>query len=184
MFEGDAVCRAALYPKFISDGVFDEEILLNFGEIEKTGVYALSVASRFICRTDAGVHSYGCNAAELANDRFRLKNGREPEPLKEEVHYLGYYEFLYGDLVTIPMEYYSIHCYWLPEHGQQMHFQAEFRPRGSEGSKKQRRTDRQAAVGLLAAKLYGPARHLSKKDEVNREALEAIELPTLPRIMD
>jgi len=182
MLTGDAVCRAALYPKFITpSGVFDEEALLNFAGIKGTEVYALSVASKFICRSDNGVHEYGVTAAEIANARFREKNGRSPEPIDEEVHYVGFYEFLYGDLIAIEMTHYAVHCYWLPENGLHMHFQAEFRPNGRTGSAREKRTDRRAAVGILATMLRGPKKHISMKDEPYREALEAIDLPALPR---
>ncbi len=184
MFNGDAVCRAALYPKFITPaGIFDEEILLAFTEVQNTGNYAMSVASKFLCRSEDGVHIYGAAAADIANERFHARQGRPPEPIAEQVHYLGFYEFLYGDLIAIPMDYYSIHCNWLPENGLDVHFQAEFRPKAGAftGTKRERRNDRRAAVGLLAAKLLGPKRHLCEQDEAHRQTLEAIDLPIMPR---
>jgi hypothetical protein len=184
MFNGDAVCRAALYPKFVTPaGIFDEEALLIFAEIPDGGVYAMSVASKFLCRNDDGVHTYGSNAADIANERLRARLNRPPQPINEQVHYVGFYEFLYGDFKCIAMNHYSVHCDWLPEHGQDVHFQAEFRPKttAAESTKKQRREDRRAAIGVLAARLRGPARHICEKDEPHREALESIDLPPMPR---
>ncbi len=45
MFEKDIVCRAALYPKFVKDGVFDAEALIVFGALPDQVTWALSVAS-------------------------------------------------------------------------------------------------------------------------------------------
>lgn len=181
MFDGDILCRAALYPKFINpEGVFDEEILLNFMNVKGTELYAMSVASKLLCRSENGVHDYGCKAAEGANDRFTRDNGRAPKPVTEEVHYLGFYEMTYGALTTLSMDHYEVRCYWKPENGLDMHFQAEFAPSGS-GSRKERRRDRQAAVGVLADRTFGPKRHIAKKDEPYRAALEAIDLRPLPK---
>lgn len=181
MFDDDTVCRAALYPKFINpEGVFDEEILLNFMNVKGTELYAMSVASKFLCRSEDGVHEYGCKAADGANERFARETGRAPKPVTEEVHYLGFYEMTYGALTKLAMEHYEVRCYWKPENGLDMHFQAEFVPSGT-GTKKERRRDRQAAVGALADRTFGPQRHIAKKDEPYRDMLEAIDLGTLPR---
>lgn len=184
MFDKDIVCRAALYPKFISStsGVFDEEALLVFSKNASGQMYALSVASQFLSGGVDGVHSYGCRAADIANSRFQEKHQRPPKPLTEEVHYLGHYDLEYGQIASVGMEYYTIMCRWAPEHGMSEHFQIEFHQRlGVPSTPKERRRDRTAAIGILASFLAGPNRHLSEKDQVHEEALAAIELPELPR---
>lgn len=175
------LCRAALYPKFLHGPVFDEQLLLQFTEVGDTQVYAMSVASKLICRTEDGVHSYGSSAADIMNGRFREKNGRDPEPVTEEVHYVGYYSVTFEDLISVRMEYYRVDCRWLPEHGQLMHYQAEFKPNGRGGTKRERRNDRLTAAGVMADKIWGPTRHICQKDEPHRKALEAIDLPDRPR---
>lgn len=180
MLEGDYLCRAALYPKFMNSEAFDHEMLLRFDDTMKTGTYAMSVASLFLAKNDMGVHGYGCRAAKIANERLYEKLQRPPEPLKEEIHYLGYYKFTYGDLSTLPMEYYRLNCFWKVEHGEDVHFQAEMAPNGADSTKAKRKLDRLAAVGVLYHRLVGPSRYTDPKDEGYREVLEAVNLPKLP----
>ncbi|MBB3393268.1 arginine utilization protein RocB [Rhizobium sp. BK275] len=179
MFDGDLVCRAVHYPKFITPaGIFDEELLLKFDSQPDGTTYAMSVASKFLCRNSEGVHGYGAIAATSKNERFRERHNRDPEPLTEEVHYLGFYEFTAGAARAIPMTHYSVSCVWKPEAGQDVHFQIEMRQTVANGTKAQRRNDRRAAIGVLFANLYGPMRHICPQDEQHRDALEAIDLPT------
>ncbi|CAD7023079.1 hypothetical protein REJC140_00086 [Pseudorhizobium endolithicum] len=183
MLDGDLLCRAALYPKFVTpEGIFDEEMLLTFMPLGEGESYALSVASHFLSRGNDGVHSYGCGAATIANERFVQKNQRAPSPVTEEVHYLGFYQFTRGQLMSIEMSYYSLRCFWKPEHGADMHFQVEFVPKGAQGTRKERRQDRRAAVGMLTGMLRGPHRHICQKDLPHKDALEAVDLPALPRL--
>jgi hypothetical protein len=178
MLDDDRLCRAALFPKFVGNaGVFDPEALLSFPQIEKTGIYVMSVASMFLAKSEEGVHAYGCATATAMNDRFERMNGRLPRPIDEEVHYLGYYEFTCGQLLSVSMSYYRIGCRWMPENGQDVHFQAEMYPKHTLGTHRERRNDRIAAVGMLYSRLKGPWRYISGKDELHRQQLEAIELP-------
>lgn len=178
MFDGDLACRAIHYPKFLgSTGVLDPEALLKFDNLQGTSNYAMSVASKFLCRKEAAVHAYGERAAESKNERFRRQTQREPQPLSEEVHYLGYYEFTAGALRGIPMEYYRLRLVWKPEDGEDVHFQAEMTEGRNSATKALRRNDRRAAIGLLYARLSGPKRYICAKDEIHRAELEAIDLP-------
>lgn len=177
MFDGDVVCRAALYPKFITpSGVFDPESLLHFQSSKNKTAYSLSVASKFICRSDDGVHAYGEHAASIANRRFQDKNGREPSPVTEKVHYLGFYELYCGDIRGLNLEYYNANCYWLPENGADCHFQVDL-VETKQGTKSDKRADRRAAVGALYDRLWGPKKFISAEDDEHREELEKIDLP-------
>ncbi len=182
MFDGDLICRAALYPKFVTpDGTFDPESLLRLQSSKNDTVYSLSVASKFLCRDAEGVHTYGRGAAKVANDRFIEIHSRPPSPVTEQVHYLGYYELFCGDVRSLKMQYYKPRCYWLPEHGSDAHFQVDFDLCG-EGTKKERRQDRRAAIGILFDRMWGPERHICPDDEPHRAALEAVDLPHTERV--
>ena len=177
MLKKDILCRAALYPKFVTpDGVFDPEKLLSLHP-ENDQKYSMSVASKFMCRNDAGVHGYGCRAADLANERFVRDNGRDPEPFNEQIHYLGYYEFYFADIELLPLEYYNAYCHWKPENGLEMHFQIDLEQNAKQSSKKQRRDDRRAAIGILFDCVSGPRRHIRESDEPHRDLLELVDLP-------
>jgi hypothetical protein len=179
MFDGDLVCRSALFPKFLSNQVFATEALLNFTKIDDGRVYALSVGSRFLLRTDEGAHGYGCQAARLANKRFVEKNGRPPAPLTEKVHYLGFYDLACGHVRSLELDHYDLEINWRPEHDSDAHFQVEFHRRPSQASDRQRRQDRTAAIAVLADMLSGPKRHICDGDQDVAADLSEIVLPEL-----
>ncbi|MFC5038047.1 hypothetical protein [Tianweitania sediminis] len=184
MQRDDVLCRAALFPRFIKDGVFDIETLMRFSTVEEDSHYAMSVGSKFLLRTSDGVHNYGCAAAQIANDNFREKNGRDPEPLNEAVHYLGFYELPFHSIKDVRgrLTNHHLSVRWVPEHGQDAHFQVELWKTVPAGARQLRR-DRVAARGFLSAYLTGfPERHVCNSDRSIASILNALELPTLPKI--
>ncbi|MDL2403250.1 hypothetical protein [Rhizobium mayense] len=174
------VCRAAHYPKFLRSGVFDEEALLQFDKMQDGRTYAMSVASRLICRTDGNIHKYGRDAADKKNQRFAAAKGRAPTPTTEETYYVGFYEFSYNELISIKMDYYFVECHWEPEHGQVCHYQVEFRrTRDSDVTTTTKiglQQDRQAATNAIFSLLHGPVRYIDERYEELKDWLEQIEL--------
>lgn len=181
MFPEDKFCRAVLYPRFVVGGAFADEALLNFTKMDDGTCYALSLASRFLLGTDEGAHRYGRHAAEVANARFADRLGRAPSPPTEKVYYLGFYDLVCKDVHHLPMNHYSVSLKWRPENGIDEHFQIEFQQKNTGGTARERRSDRTAAIGILAKKMVGPQRAILDGDlDGFRAELEFVELPTRP----
>jgi hypothetical protein len=161
MLDGDLVCRSVLFPRCAKNGQFDETALVNFTDVERDGsFYALSVASRFILRDETGAHNYGIRTADAANRGIAIRTGRAPLA-DEEVHYVGFYDLLCGEIRSVPLGFYSSQIRWVLENGENAHFQIEWRrngkvPEGPGNIDKKLRKDRTAARTLIASKLRGP----------------------------
>lgn len=171
----DLLCRAVIFPKAWNNDIFDVEALLLFTS-EDSRRYALSLASRFLLQDLDGAHAYGCRAAAASNSRFREKNGREPNPIDEAAHYLGFYDLRFEALTGLRLNHYSVSVRWRYENGEDAHFQVELDPTGT-GSKAERRNDRTAMKGLVALCLIGPTRGGCANDEAIAEELAALVLP-------
>jgi len=184
MLVDDLLCRAILYPRAWPADVFDVESLLQFSSGVEKNSYVLSIASRFILGSELDAHRYGCRAAVAGNARFEEKNQRKPNPVREAVHYLGFYDMKFGEVAKISLDHYDIAVRWRYENGENAHFQVEMDPKGGPASDRQRRNDRTVARGLLALCLIGPTRHICGCDEAFRIELEAIVVPEMPSAVD
>lgn len=185
MFDQDLLCRAALYPKFAPAGVFDEAAFLSLHKIEDGLWYAMSLASRYLLRTEEGAHGYGRRSANVANAAYRALKGHDPDPLVDKVYYLGFYDLPYWRLSTLPLECYRVEVRWLPEHGEDSHFQLELHRTNHETGKvadKRRRRDRTAALVILAMCLWGPRKYDPSLEDNYPDDLTSAILPDLPRL--
>ncbi|PQZ51913.1 hypothetical protein CQ052_05100 [Ochrobactrum sp. MYb15] len=182
MFNGDIVCRSALFPRFLANGVFDENLLLDVTSNTDKSVYSISVGSRFILRDDNGAHRYGIRAAKLGNERFLRQKGRHPEPLVEKVHYVGFYDLICGDVRSVQMRFYRLGIVWKPEHGNDAHFQVDFTRNNVNATKKELRDERLFAISIIATFLKGPFRAIDPEEVDLIDELMKIELPELAPI--
>ncbi|WP_156418345.1 hypothetical protein [Aureimonas sp. D3] len=172
----DDLCRAALYPRFVKAGVFDDEALWSLSSIKNEIHYAISVASRFGLRDDQGVHRYGLNAARTANEGFEARSGRKPD-VEQEVFYLGFY-VIHADVIdSLPLHYFSASIKYAPEHGEREHFQIEIYLSDKNSSTRQRKKDRVALRVGLAAKMRGPKVYTSDEIAERPDWLSDIHLP-------
>ncbi|MER9140321.1 hypothetical protein NKI20_29415 [Mesorhizobium sp. M0830] len=174
----DIICRSILYPKSFPNDVFDAETLVKLDEIDG-GSYAISVASRFLLGSDDAAHKYGCRAAVASNTRFASRNGRLPEPDKEQVYYLGFYNLRAGAVQDVKLDCYLLGIKWKPENDEDAHFEIQLSAPGAGHSKKELKEDRKLARQLIALCLMGAHRHVCTIDESRSAALDAIQLPDL-----
>jgi hypothetical protein len=152
----DIICRVAVFPRMLREGVFDDEQFLNFSSIDaQKTVYVTSVVSQFIIRTEHAVHKYGEDVAAAGNQRVRSQNSGE---LPEDKHqfYLGFYRLKYSGVIGVVMDHYDLYVKWRPENNCDAHFQIEMWQRSKAGNKGEKRRDRQAAVNSIAKSLNGP----------------------------
>ena len=124
MLKNDILCRAAVYPRFLKDGQFDNDALINFSKGIRH-VRALSLASRWLCRCEERVHKFGREVATKGNLR-RAKDGYlDPN---EKQYYLGYYCMRYGLASKLGTRDIIVEVYWKPEEGLSEHFQLDLVP--------------------------------------------------------
>ncbi len=156
MQTNDKVCRVAVFPRFLKDGIFKDDQLLNFESLDKKkNVYALSVVSKWLLRTDEAVHEFGESVAKAGNTRLQINNnGTIPE--NRQQFYLAFYHMMYGDVVRLEMKFYSLKVKWCPENNCEAHFQIEMWQSSSIGTKGERRRDRTLAIKELSKSLKGP----------------------------
>lgn len=174
MQPNDTVCRSAAYPKFVRSEVFDEEQLFNFTSDKDQKVYACSVASRFLLRTDDGVHAYGRAYAHGVNARNAEKLGHHASPSQLCV-YLGFYSLRYRTVISVQMTFYRVFVKWRPEKECDAHFQIEFVQLSKDGTKANRRNDRSAAINQLFAGSIGPVVcPVAARDETLSEYFELL----------
>lgn len=180
MFRG-ILCRAILFPKCAKEGVFDELALLQLIDInrDKT-VYGMSLASRFLLRTDAGAHGYGERTARQMNADYERARGEEP-PENKRVHYVGFYDVVKEAALSLPISHYRIELKHKIEHGEKSHFNFELHPLDLEGtSDKQRRQDRNTAMYAMVKKLAGPKLRPEQSGGDQWQLPETLSLPPLP----
>lgn len=129
MLPKDILCRAAVYPSCFIGGQYDREAAVQLSLIDpdrrdyKLG-HAMSLASRFLCVDENGVHQYGIQLECLGNLRKSAGNP-QPLPVATASHYIGYFEIEYCQISEIVDELHSIRIYWMPENGLDEHFQFE-----------------------------------------------------------
>lgn len=139
MFQSSGICsghqfgRCAIYPKFIRDrDAFDPEQAFQFSELKihsldgskpkGTGIYALSLASEYLAPGPDAVHTYGQSAAQEQNKSFEARKGELPDPMSL---YIGFFQFDGSDFFSYIPLLHQLIVRWLPEHGQDCHFQIE-----------------------------------------------------------
>lgn len=186
MFRDDLLSRAILYPKSFPAGVLDLEALINFNALgEGDERYAMSVASRFLLKSEAGAHQYGCRVASISNGRLAEKLGRPVDHDNESrVYYLGFYDLRFGDLADVSgICFYSVDVIWCPEGGEDVHFHVELNLFDNSASRKQRKRDRREARTIISGFLVGPKRHVCECDIVCEDKVSKIDLPKLEGIV-
>ena len=104
---------------------------------------------------------------------------RDPLPIDEASHYLGFYNLRCGKVEGVKSECYHLRVKWAPEDDEDSHFHIELIEYSNELSKKQKRSERAIVSVLLAQCLIGPTRHVCTIDEPVRGELEQIEVETL-----
>lgn len=179
------LCRSILFPKCAREGRFDPLALLLLNKVDNEGaVYALSLASKFVLRGEDGVHGYGIRTAARINEAYEMRNGGPPTD-KKKTFYLGFYDALKHEYLSISSEHYNISLRYRLEHGERAHFQLELTNKGLLGTgkanDKTRRDDRIAAMEQLLTKLQGPIRCNSAQNDDLPQELKELELPRLAR---
>jgi hypothetical protein len=177
MFSDDLICRAILYPRAFPNAVFDTAVLLKFDSFDDR--YVLSVASQYLLGSEIESHRYGCRAASTANKRWAQREGRDPLPIEEARHYLGYYELRCGKVESVSSACYRLQVKWAPEDGEDAHFHIELNEFANSLTNKQKRSERAVVSILLAQCLFGPSRNVCADDEGIREELESIKVQVL-----
>ena len=124
MLSCDILCRAAVYPRFEKSGQFDFEALIHFSEDERD-IRRLSLASRWLCGGDEGVHEFGREVAKSGNRRLAEQNKLTEETME---HYLGFYSLRYGRVRQIQSKNVDISVYWKAEAGLDQHFEVKLTP--------------------------------------------------------
>lgn len=122
----DVFCRAAVFPRCLSN----DDRITNSSLIKFSGrgldPRGLSLASKYLCRTEEGVHDYGQKVAIAGNNRI-LECGHELNDENENI-YLGFYSFLKGDFLEISSSLVTLRLYWKSENGEERHFQVDIYP--------------------------------------------------------
>lgn len=123
---GDVFCRAAVFPRCIANGELANQALLMFSG-KGISVRSLSLASRYLCRTDEGVHDFGMKVASAGNRRI-VKRGEVLSEQNENL-YLGFYNLLRSEVSDLCSEKVSVKLYWKKEDGDERHFQLDVYPK-------------------------------------------------------
>lgn len=175
MFQYDVLCRAAIYPSFIKEGVFDDELFVYLRPNEKKNPtkYSLSLASLWICRNEDGVHIYG-HATALAITSARKTEDQVPVSFEDQRHYLGYYEIYYKSIVEAPLDLHGVSCFWKREMGQECHFQVEVYRLNENSSKSEIKADIRTFRAAIANSCWGP-----KLCHIDADSIRLIELQGL-----
>lgn len=119
----DVFCRAAVFPRCVSaaDRLEDSALLQVSGK--GLGKRGISLASRYLCRDEDGVHDFGLRVAAEGN--LRLSNANVKLDDSCENLYLGYYSFYYKDYCSVSSGEANMRLYWKPENGDDRHFQID-----------------------------------------------------------
>ncbi len=158
------LAKCALYPRYLRDGIFASEALLDLGKDGRGSKppFVISCASRTLLPQVQQVHEFGCRRATKANERKAERLGRNLERPGETCHYRGFYDLLVGQVTGIPSNAYKIEVVLLPEDGEEAHCNIVLRP--EEATKTQLRTERTDILIQISARLRGPTLHISPSD--------------------
>ncbi|MEQ9241223.1 hypothetical protein [Roseovarius indicus] len=158
MLDYDVICRAAVFPRVLGNGVFDDEQFLNFASVGKEKrVYVTSVFSEHLSRNIANVHKFGEAVASAGNARLAERNDGVVPADKKNV-YLGFYKIYYCNVVKVRIDHYALTVRWRPENDCEAHFQIEMWQTSTTANSGQRRRARTAAILEMAKSLFGPFR--------------------------
>lgn len=153
MLPRDIFARSIEHPKDFSSNVLDQEQFFQFSESEVAkGDYALSVASRWLLRTEENVHKYGRFVAGCKNARFKAVKGTDPNPMRK---YVGSYNLFAESIESLDLCHYRVGLRWKPEEGQDAHFQIELTHKGS-GTRSNLKSNRREARAALFDARFGP----------------------------
>ncbi|CAI2936187.1 hypothetical protein [Aminobacter niigataensis] len=178
--DDQTVARCAIFPQFVpKDGpatAFDHTQLIYFRKDNK-GQYAVSVGWRGLLPENADVHDFGCRQAANNNARKAGKLGRDPEPIVEATHYLGYYDLSVIDAKAASDKVYDVFVELVPENGEDAHSHVVLNERESVEKNTPKVAHRTQIVDELWRRMAGPERWLCLCDEPHRNDLEAVILP-------
>jgi hypothetical protein len=164
MLPGDLLCRAAVHPRLKKENRehFDTDAFLKFAEFDLGQLWKLSLASFWLCRSEKGVHEFGLRVASSGNARKLEKLAKPGATLKPHVPdtYLGYYSGHFCYIGAIKTMYYKSEVRWVPEDGEDCHFELQLSLRVAFETAKVRdyRSDMRTARTQLADILFGPIR--------------------------
>jgi hypothetical protein len=185
----DVVARCAIFPQFSPQTdreSFAYEKLLYFREpavktVPKT--WLLSVGWRAKLATEGDVHSYGCRTAANSNERRNEEakaKGETLVPLRDTVHYLGYYEFSVSSAASAANDVYDVYAEHAPEMGEDAHSHIVFREKAGLPKNPPKSARRTEIVDAIWRRSSGPQKHICACDGNHRSYLEGIPLGTPP----
>lgn len=185
MLPGDLLCRAAVHPRLKKAHIdqFDVDLLVQFKDYDGGRVWKLSVASRWLSRTEEGVHDFGKKVAAKGNER-KLKALAVPGTMAKQVTldtYLGYYSGYFVHIAAIRSVYYKTEVRAVNEDDDLRHFEIHlvlcdnFEP----GKEKVYRGDMRTARSQLADLLFGPVKLPNPSHDAVLADLQARFLPPL-----
>lgn len=180
MTDKHRVSRAVHFPQSFPNEVFSPAALLNFQAVNRSdpdSTYAMSVVCRCMLPEDRDIHDYGVSIAEKQNERNKSSSG-DNSPPENKRFYLAFYDVSYEELADIVLEHYELRIASVPEEGCDAHMEIHFKSLRKQVTKKQRRSDRAAAIDLMAERLIGPVLYpdASSPDEIDSQQ----QLPKLP----
>lgn len=175
----DLFCRSVFFPSIaLKHDFFSDEVLMQFDAADDES-YGLSVASRCMLVDEAGAHGYGCRTSDKKNERFERENGRKPNPEDEQRFYVGFYDLRPAYFSHIKLDHYSMSLRWVPEEGEDAHFEVRLDRVAGDFTDKKLKRDRKLARQLLSMCLIGPHRHVCEADKSKAATLDAVFLPAL-----
>lgn len=185
----DVVARCAIFPQFSPQGdreSFAYEKLLYFREpavktVPKT--WLLSVGWRAKLAAESDVHSYGCRTAANSNQRKSEEakaKGETLVPLKDTVHYLGYYEFSVEAAASAANDVYDVYAEHAPELGEDAHSHIVFKEKTDLPKNPPKSARRTEIVDAIWRRSTGPKKHICESDKAHRGYLETIPLDPAP----
>ncbi|MBN2628954.1 MAG: hypothetical protein JXR75_00275 [Rhodobacteraceae bacterium] len=179
MLDDTSLLRTIAYPRaFSAENALAVDALFKFSTVDEK-VYQLSVGLCHLLPSDDDKVSFGCRTVDSMNETLRARLGRDLEP-HETQRYLGYYSTLYASVLAIRDAAYTLSAYWAAEGTMEEHGHIEFRDNGSKLSTKAKKTVRRHLRSRIARAFSGPVRQTCPDYEHEKEALEAIELPSAP----
>ncbi|MET0438263.1 MAG: hypothetical protein ABW043_12305 [Devosia sp.] len=133
MSSNGAVCRLAIYPRFLRNEAFDSEALFALGDLDSNGTKGFSVGDRDMLSSIEDVHGFGCRSAAVARanerQRFVTKNNREPIRFQETSHYRGFYDMDADQVRSQGSSIYDVRIVPLEENDEPAHCHVELHVR-------------------------------------------------------
>lgn len=157
MLDGDILCRAVLFPRQWTQGVYSSEAALALGSRNSEGKFCLSFGSKYLLRNTSGVHEFGISTADLANAGIEKRLNR-PLNDSEKQQYVAFYDIFVGSIRQISLEMHNLDIRWKVEHGRQEHFEIQISemPSAIQRPRKERQLERTRILAFLFARFWGP----------------------------